>query len=364
MNSKQRVLTAINHEEADRVPLDVWLPSGVSHELAKRLGVLGCADAYALPKRLGHDLLKSPMAGVCEGFSSTDYPQRKIGDNLYQDKFGIQWRLAKHEYGAYCEFAAHPLADSSAYSHYQWPDPLAAEQEALDGCAKLVAAEGRDYAIMGCIPCTIFECAWYLRGLENLLMDLAAQRDFADELFERAMGYALPVSKKMAELGVDIVWWGDDVSHERGPMLKPADFRSMIKPRYAYMAQEVRKVNKDVKIAFHSDGAIEWMLDDLADIGFDIINPLQPDANDVAAFKKRYGKRFTVWGNVDTRVVMSSGSVTDVIEEVKHVIRVLAPGGGHIFCSNHSIQDTARALENTVSFYWAFNQFNQYPIRL
>jgi uroporphyrinogen decarboxylase len=364
MKPKERVLATINHEEPDQVPLDVWLPGGVSRELATLLGVAGAADPHALPKRLGHDLLKSPTAGVCEGFESTDHPERRIGDNLYQDKFGIQWRRARHEYVSYCEFAAHPLADRAAYDRYRWPDPLAAERPALEGCAKLIAGEGRDYAIMGSIPCTIFEAAWYLRGLENLLADLALQRDFAEELFEQAMCYALAISKKMTALGVDILWWGDDVSHERGPMMKPSDFRTMIKPRYAYMVQEVRKVNKDVKIAFHSDGKIEWLLDDLAEIGFDVINPLQPDANDVPGIKKRYGQRFTFWGNVDTRAVLSRGSVTDVVEEVKRVLRVLAPGGGHIFYSNHGIQDGARALENVLALYWAFNQFNKYPLHL
>ena len=362
MNSKERILTTINHEEPDRVPLDAWLAPGLTDNLKQLFGLTAADGDWALPKRLGHDLLKSSMAGVCDGFSSTDHEERRIGDNLYQDKFGIQWRLKKHDYVSYCEFARHPLADPADYDAYRWPDPSTSEQQVLQECERLVARDGRDYAIMGSIPCTIFECAWYLRGLENLFMDLALRRDFAEELFERAAQYALVVSRRMAEVGVDIVWWGDDVSHELGPMMKPSDFRTLIKPRYAALVQEVHRVNKDVKTAFHSDGKIEWMLDDLADIGFDIINPLQPDANDVAAVKKRYGKRFTFWGNVDTRGVMSHGTAADVVAEVKHVLRTLAPGGGHIFCSNHTIQDTAGVLDRTLAYYWAFQQFNRYPL--
>jgi uroporphyrinogen decarboxylase len=161
---------------------------------------------------------------------------------------------------------------------------------------------------------------------------------------------------------VDIIWWGDDIAHEHGPLVSPAFFRTMIVPRYAYMAQEMRKINKDVKVAFHTDGKIEWALDDLIEMGVDMINPLQPDVNDVAMVKRRYGKRLSVWGNVDTRVVMSRGSVEDVVNEVKHVLRTLSPGGGHLFCSNHGIQDTPRALDNVLAFYWAFHQFRRYPI--
>jgi uroporphyrinogen decarboxylase len=176
------------------------------------------------------------------------------------------------------------------------------------------------------------------------------------------MRYGLEISKKYAEMGVDIIWWGDDIAHERGPMMRPALFRKLIKTRYAYMTQEVRKIKPDIKIAFHSDGKIEWALDDLVEIGFDIINPLQPDVNDSAMVKQRYGKLLSVWGNVDTRTVMSQGSVEDVVNEVKHVLRTLSPGGGHIFCSNHGIQDTPRALDNILAFYWAFHQFKRYPI--
>jgi uroporphyrinogen decarboxylase len=93
-----------------------------------------------------------------------------------------------------------------------------------------------------------------------------------------------------------------------------------------------------------------------------MINPLQPDVNNVTEVKKRYGKKLSVWGNVDTRTVMSSGTVEDVVSEVKHVLRTLSPGGGHVFCSNHGIQDTPRALDNILAFYWAFNQFKRYPI--
>ena len=154
---------------------------------------------------------------------------------------------------------------------------------------------------MGSVPCTIFEASWYLRGMESFLVDIVANQDFAEELLDRFMWYGLVVSKALVELGVDIIWWGDDIAEERGPLISPTHFRKLIKPRYATMVQEVRKVNKEIKIAFHTDGRIEWALDDLADIGFDILNPLQPDVNDVAGIKKRYGERFTFWGNVDTR---------------------------------------------------------------
>jgi uroporphyrinogen decarboxylase len=206
------------------------------------------------------------------------------------------------------------------------------------------------------------EGAWYLRGLENFLMDLVENIDFVEELLDKCMEHSLALSRELLKMGVDIIWWGDDFSMDAGPLLSPELFQKLLVPRYAHMVSEAKKIDKNVKVAFHSDGKIEWALDGLVDAGIDIINPLQPDVNDSAAVKKRYGGRLTVWGNVDTRRVMAGGSVTDVINEVKNVISTLSPGGGHIFCSNHTIQATPKAVENTIAFYWAAKEFRSYPI--
>jgi uroporphyrinogen decarboxylase len=352
----------INHEEPDRVPLDVWLSPEVAEELTRLLDIDDSQDAYALPKKLGHDLLISSSLGIAEGFKSLNYEERRGDDGLYTDKFGIKWRRADYGRGTYCEFAQHPLANLEDYASYSWPDPAEAERPGLEACAELVARDGERYAIMGANFCTLLEGCWFLRGLENFLVDIVANQDFAAELLDKFVEYNLTASKALVELGIDILWWGDDVSEERGPLISPSHFRRSIKPRYAAMVQEVRAVNRDIKIAFHTDGKIDWALDDLADIGFDILNPLQPDVNDVGSIKRRYGERFTFWGNADTRKVISAGSSADVVEEVKNVIRTLSSGGGHIFSTNHRIQTTARALDNVLALYWAFGQFSEYPL--
>ena len=222
----------------------------------------------------------------------------------------------------------------------------------------------KEYAILGGVACTMFEGSWYLRGLENFLTDLYLNRDFAIELLDKTMDYSLRISKKLVEMGVDIIWWGDDIGGERGPYINPKLYRELIKPRHAYMVQEVKKINKDIIIAFHTDGDIGWALDDLIEIGIDILNPLQPDVNNVEEIKKKYGKKLTFWGNVDTRNIMSRGTFSDVAEEVRKVISILSPGGGHILCSNHTIQASARAVDNTVAYYWAAEKFRNYPLNV
>ncbi len=363
MTSKERVQLAINHEEPDKVPLDSWMAPEVADELVKILNVDTSSDPFALPKRLGNDLLYRAV-GFCEGFSTIYDQTKKIGDNLYKDDFGIQWSFKRQQHGGYCEMVSHPLADKRNYDTFKWPDPLVVSKVGLRENKELIERDGKEYGIIGAVACSMLEGAWYLRGLDNFLMDVASDLDFANDLLDHTMHHSLVLSKELVKMGVDILWWGDDFSFESGPIMQPELIRKILMPRYARVFRELRAIDKNVKIAFHCDGKVEWALDDLIEAGVDIINPLQPDANDVPAAKKRYGRKLTVWGNVDTRNVMTNGTVTEVVEEVKNVIRTLSPGGGHLLSSNHTIQASPRAVENTIAFYWAAHAFRDYPIRL
>jgi len=363
MTSKERVLTAINHQEPDKVPLDAWLAPEVADQLILMLNVDTSQDPFALAKRLGNDFLYRAV-GFCEGFSTIYDETKKIGDNLYQDDFGIQWSFKKQDFGGYCEMVKHPLADLASYESFRWPDPLKVSRVGLQENRRLIERDGKEYAIIGAVACSMLEGAWYLRGLENLLVDLAGNLEFVEDLLDHTMNHSLALSRELVKMGVDILWWGDDFSVETGPIMRPELFRRLLKSRYARVFRELRALNKNLKIAFHCDGKVEWALDDLVEVGVDIINPLQPDVNDVAAVKKRYRQNLTVWGNVDTRNVMSRGSAAEVVGEVKKVIRTLSPGGGHLLSTNHTVQATPRAVDNAIAFYWAAHHFREYPIRI
>ena len=361
MTSKERVRVTINHEEPDKVPLDSWIAPEVADQLVAVLGVDTSADPFALAKELGNDFLYR-MVGFCEGFSTMYEDSKRIGDNLYQDDFGIKWSYKAQQHGGYCEMVEQPLSDLNKYDAFVWPDPLEVSRVGLEENRAMIQRDGTQYGIIGGVACSMLEGAWYLRGLQNLLMDLVHNLDFVGDLLDHCLEHSLTLSRELVKMGVDILWWGDDFSVESGPLMSPDLFRRLLVPRYARVIEELRRIDNDIKFAFHCDGKVEWALDDLVDIGVDIINPLQPDVNDVAAVKKRYQKKLAVWGNVDTRRVMSQGSVLDVAEEVRKVIGTLSPGGGHLLSTNHTIQSTPRALENTMAFYWAAHTFRGYPI--
>lgn len=363
MNSRERILTTLDHKEPDKVPIDSWLAPEVAEVIIKGLNLDMERDPFALSKALGNDLLYT-MLGFCDGFSSTLKEERKIGPNLYKDPFGIKWKQHSQQFGSYCEFVEHPLADIKNYDNYKLPDPFKVHAKEFQMYEDLIKNEGREYAILGGCACSMFEASWYLRGLENFLTDLMLNKDFAIELLDMTMDYTLKISRKLVEMGVDIIWWGDDVSNERGPYINPQLFRELIKPRYAHMVDEVKKINRNVKVAFHCDGNVGWAIEDFIEVGFEILNPLQPDANNVEEIKRKYGKKLTFWGNVDTRKIMNIGKFSDVAEEIRRVIEILSPGGGHILCTNHTVQASERAVDNTAAYYWAAEHFRNYPLNV
>lgn len=360
MNSKERTLIAISHKEPDKVPIDSWLAPEISSKLVKLFNLNLDEDPVALEVLLGNDLLYTPNLGIATSFYIPP-KEKEDSDSFYTTSWGIRCKVVRHKYGAYAEMVEHPLSNIKDYENYKFPDP---EEENYKVCKDIIEKHSNSHAVVGLLHCTIFEGSWYLRGMENFMVDLIKRKDFANELMDKLMEYHLAVSKKLVMMGIDIIFWGDDIGCEYGPLISPELWREFVKPRYAYMSQELKKINKDIKIAFHSDGYIEHALDDFIEIGFDIINPLQPKVNDVEMIKRKYGKKLTFWGNVDTRDVLSHGSSEDVINEVKNVIRILAPGGGLLLCTNHRAQATERALDNVITYYWALEKLRNYPIRL
>jgi uroporphyrinogen decarboxylase len=361
MNSKERVLTALNHEEPDKVPLFIFLTPEVSDTL-KEVLFLKSEDPYELDRELGNDLLLCYRGiGDIPGVYKREYEDNSNGEFL--DKWGIKYREISYgkdnTKGKYTEIIKHPLANMNDFSSFKSPDPM---EEDFLSFETMLNRYKKDYAIIAGVACTILEASWYLRGLENFMMDLKTNRDFAEELMNMVMNYHLEVALKMISMGADIIWVGDDIGMQTGMYISPEDFRKFLKPRYANMFEKFKKANKNIKIAYHSDGYMEPVINDFIEIGLDILNPVQPACMNPYEIKKKYGKSLSFWGTVDVQHVMPFGTTPEVIGEVRERLKTVGPGGGFILCSAHCIQPSARAVDNIFAYYWAANKFGNYPL--
>ena len=164
-------------------------------------------------------------------------------------------------------------------------------------------------------------------------------------------------------MGVDIIWTGDDMGGQQGMLISPEMWRKYLKPRMGKLYSELKSINPDLKIAYHSDGNIYPIIDELVEIGLDILNPVQPKCMDPHYLKKRYGKNLSFWGTIDIQETLPFGTPGQIEDEVKDRIKNMGPGGGFIISPTHHVQiDTS--IENFFAFWNAAEKYGKYPINI
>jgi uroporphyrinogen decarboxylase len=194
-------------------------------------------------------------------------------------------------------------------------------------------------------PCghDLFNQLFRVRGMENGLMDLVTEREFAEAFLDRLCDtICTSQALFLTEVGdlIDVHFAADDLAGQNRPLVSPALWRSLIKPRQARIMATI-KAHTKAPIFYHTCGAVTDFLDDLIDIGVDILNPVQVSAKgmDSAGLKKRYGNRLAFWGGgCDTQRILPFGTPEEVRAEVRRRIADLAPGGGFVFNPVHNIQ--------------------------
>jgi uroporphyrinogen decarboxylase len=349
MKPRDRVLAALNHEIPDRCPMQISFTPEFAERLEKELYLdsnnihnpHGGGNTYELERMIGEDLLLTSV-----GWANSYYQ----GAENYEDEWGVGWHGAKYHTpfgsGVYTEIVGHPLAEDDAIFTYQPPDPNRPELYA--GASELLKSFQTDYYIVGVTVTTIFETAWALRGLERLLSDFVQNPDLADLILDIPYQYHLTAAKQLTRMGVDMIWTGDDMGTQHSMMISPRMWRRFFKDRMANFISELKAINPQVKVAYHSDGNIVPIIPELIEIGVDILNPVQPKSMDPEKLKKEFGDRLCFWGSIDEQYTLPFGSPKDVQKEVLQRLQTLGKGGGLIIGPTHHVQ-----LDTPLENFWA-----------
>ena len=378
MTSRERVWAAVNHQEPDRVPLDVGGGGSTTLvvEALERLHAhwgLGPREPRIMSKafrlafldedtlvRLGSDIRSVSV----KGFSRTPPP---TGDpSTFVDAWGVTWRKAPYPGGYYWELHGHPLAGATIedLERYPWPDPL--DPALTAGLAdEIRALHGSPYALMADGGFKSFwELGFMLRGLEQLLMDLLVDPGFVSALMEKLLEINLKGTRRFLEIVgpyIHVFRAADDLATQTGLLMPPEVYRTLLKPVYKRYFDAVHALTP-AKLFYHSCGCVTELLDDLIEIGVDVINPVQVSAlGDTARLKARFGSRVTFWGGIDTQHVLPNGTPEDVEREVRQRIRDLGPGGGYVVASVHNVQPDVPP-QNLLAMAEAVRRHGQYPL--
>ncbi len=378
MNHKERVLTALNHEEPDRVPIDLGgrQTTFMADTYERFKAHLGLNDITT--KMLSH---KWQTVFVDESILrrfSIDCrhirPPMKIEPEFCetagaQTTFLDEWGVKRIIDAGYASIIEYPLqtATLETLETYPWPNPAEIiDYSGLRSRAQALYDEGQ-YAIVGEMgsPGNIFEQSWYLRGLSEFFLDLVDNKDFAHALMSKITEIRkLNAKLFLDEVGeyLDVFQLADDLAMQNGPYMSPELYREMIKPYQVELFQYVKSLTP-AKIYYHSCGSVVRLLDDLIDLGVDILNPVQVSADGMETdkLKKRFGEKLCFWGAMDTTGILPNGSVDDVRNEAKRIIHDLAPGGGFVLASVHNLQPDIPP-QNIVAMFETALQYGAYPV--
>ncbi len=365
MSPRQRVQAALSHERPDRCPFHASFTPEFASRLAAELRLPHAledvrawgAPRFELERAIGEDML---LVGVGfanvhgeSGRQSSDFRTSgppDIRTDVYVDEWGIGRKAYTYQTpfgeGRYEEMVSHPLANERAIGTYRPPDPTRPELYA--DAQDVIRTFGRDYFIVGVTVVTIFETAWALRGLDRLLADLLVARERAEAILDIAYRYHLAAAKRLVELGVDMIWTGDDVGGQTRMLMSPTMWRQVLKPRMASFIAELKAINPTLKLAYHSDGFIDPIVGDLVEIGVDVLNPIQPPCVDAAKIAREFGDKLCFWGSIDIQRTLPFGTPDDVRREVACRLDVLGRNGGLIIGPTHHVQ-----LDTPMENFWA-----------
>ena len=263
-----------------------------------------------------------------------------IGNDRFRDTFGVVWdRTVDRDIG----MVEGQLLPEPSLKGFEMPDPL--DRRYFDDIPQLIARYPDRFRVFF-MGFTLFERAWTLRGMENLLMDFHLHPTFVRELFESLTDYIVAQVQEALRYDIDCVRFGDDWGQQRGLIMGPPCWKEFIYPCLERIYKVVKDAGKYVLI--HCCGDVACLFDDLVDIGVNCFNPFQPEVMDVWSLVPEYRGRLAFYGGLSLQNTLPFGSVEDVRDESRRLL-ALGAEGGYVFSPSHDVVRNV-PLENILAF--------------
>lgn len=375
LSSRERVSIVLNHKEADKIPIDIGEGRQTSiypEPYLKASKLLGLAESQIVTSSRGvidhfDENFLQALDIDFRRVSMRDVPEDQVQEpgGIIRDQWGIGWK----KFDPFWSPVIQPLKDAGIddLKRYPWPDPN--DKRRVKGLKEEAEYKWNNtpYAIVAKQPSHVYGIltqSIYLRGMEKFFTDLVINKEFALELMQQVLEYHVKLYERYLEaVGafISIVHTADDLGTQTGPYFSMDMFRELIKPKEKVFFNAIKN-KTEAKVLYHSDGAIAAYIDDLIEIGVDILNPVQPsEAMEPSELKASFGDRISFHGGIDQHRILPQGSADDVRKEVIKRINQLAPGGGYILAAAQTIMPEVPG-ENVVQMFRTARECGNYPI--
>ena len=363
MDARQRVALALDHKEPDRVPIDYWATDAVSARLRDHFG-FSTQEELLMHLDVDFRYIEGPKYIG---------PEPKVReDGCVEDHWGVP--RVRVEVGSgpettvYQEVIDFPLKQAKSVdqirSYPKWPDPDWFDYDCVAGQVAKARRTGKVVVFMGdrMNRCAQLKPAMYVRGIDQILLDMALAPEIAETIFGQVADFYLEYARRTFEAadgGIDVFMTGDDFGTQKGLFVSPGMWRRFLRPAFKAFVDLGRRYG--CKVAHHSCGSIKPIIPDLIECGLDVLNPIQPDVHDMdrKELKRRFGDRLCFHGSISIQRTLPFGTPDDIRNEVRERFETLGPGGGFTFCTAHNIQaDTP--IENVVALFDTYRTLGRY----
>lgn len=345
MTSKERVYRAFKKRDGlpDRVPFQFDLCQSLIEHFSEKLSIdPGYALSYYedLTYRISANEIRNKLGSdvvVVGGQVAEGFTPEKVAENTTTNEFGMHMKPTE----LYVEVVKPPLEDVESEEQvdaYQMPDPYAPGRFAM--AKRDIERFGDQKFVIGDVEITIFEFAWHLTGMETYLVGMMSEEPWIEKLNDKVEAWSMGLAEQMVDLGVDAIWFGEDLGTQTSLLISPEMWRQRFRPRYERMIAKLREKNPELIIIMHSDGAVAPMVEDWIEMGIDVYNPVQPNVpgSDPKELKQKYGDRISFFGGIDQQQLLPSGDEKAIRDEMARRASILGEGGGYLMAPAHIIQ--------------------------
>lgn len=332
LTSRENILKSLRREGFESVPVDFVLCESQIAYFEKRFGHTDYQTHFGLSHRSFEMNVQRNYT-----FGPDQFKREVLPDSIVFDEYGIG-----HSKGSAAAFHMtrmhHPLKGAGLNEILDYPYPTVPKGELQKITHKVNELRSKELASFAFMQMTVWEASWYLRSMDELMIDMMLEDEKATALLDLITQFAISKATTYAKAGVEILSLGDDIGTQNSIMIDVGLWETWLKPRLAKVIQVAKQVNPDILIFYHSCGHITPFIKQLIEIGVDILNPIQPECMSFDEVHDKFGDQISFWGTLGTQELLPFGTKEQVLETTLSRLNKSGEKGGIVIGPTHMVE--------------------------